>query len=412
MSFIEQLQAQSASLIQSSAEREAAWNAFITHGMPTRRTENWRYTTLRMLDQIDFSQQSDNTISVPELPFDACKLVFVDGVLSDEHSVIPALKGLNISTDITVSKNNLSVKKHPLTKLHAAVCEQGIRIHVAANHHIDQPIVCMHLSTGKPSVHFKHEIILEAGAKADVLMQYVGESDVKHFVNVVNDIDLHDNSALTLTTIQYQPAQTIHVDGTHINQSTASSFEAFVMSLGGKISRFDINTTFNGEHAQAAMTGVYQVRDKQHTDFHLNAEHVAPHCQTMQSVKGIAADKSKAVVNVRVAVHENACKSVSEQSNHNLLMSSTAEVDTKPELEIYNDDVKAAHGATVGQLDDDALFYLQARGLSREQAESVLRFAFVNAQFEHIKHQAIKNFMMNTFVQVQDNPSAIREFIA
>jgi len=297
MSLIEQLNIQHADLIQACPVRKKAWTDFNEYGLPSRTTETWRYTPLRLLNQVDLNAETEHTNVaqlVPSLPFDACKLVFVNGELDTDLSVIPAIKGLDISAAVTQSANKHNAQKHPMLPMHQALCEQGIQIVIDENIHLDMPLVIIHVHTGKPVKHFKHDIQMKSGAKADVLLHHVGASDARHYAHMLNEIELMQNSALTWSTLQAQGEHALHIDGTHVTQHAGSDFQSFILSTGAKLSRYDVDTVFKGEHASTSMVGVYQVARKQHTDFHLNAEHEVPHCQTYQGIKGFADDKSKA----------------------------------------------------------------------------------------------------------------------
>jgi Fe-S cluster assembly protein SufD len=278
--------------------------------------------------------------------------------------------------------------------LNLALSQGGINLHIEANTIIDKPIALVHISTSTSAGkhrHLNHRITLGEGAKASLVVYTLGSTVARSVNNLMIHADLKANSHLGFYIAQNENQDSVHIQGLHLEQASGSTLDSFIMSLGAKLSRIDVSTVYLGSQACAHMNGLYAVSDKQHVDIHLNAEHIATHCSTYQNIRGMADGSAKAVFNGRICVHKNAVKSYSEQANHNLLLSSTAEIDTKPELEIYNDDVKCAHGATVGQLDQDALFYLMARGISKHEALAILRQAFVEQQFELIQDEKVKS---------------------
>lgn len=402
MSFIESATTQfNERLLKAEGEgrfiRESAWEAFSSRGLPTRRVENWRYTPLRILNQLPCEAVTD-LVSVEvllyTLPLDIYTIIIIDGVLDQKRSSYP----VNWAEDPQPAQINPD--KHPLGVLNLALSQGGIDWVLEAGTIIDKPIALVHINTAKSAGqhrHLNHRFTLGEGAKASVMFYSLTTTISRSMNNVMIQANLKENAHLGYYLIQNENQDSVHVQGLHVEQAAGSNLDSFILSLGAKLARFDISTAYLGSQASAHMNGVYSVSDKQHVDIHLNAEHVATHCTTHQHIRGLADGQAKAVFNGRVCVHQNAVKSYSEQSNHNLLLSATAEIDTKPELEIYNDDVKCAHGATVGQLDQDALFYLMARGISKHEALAILRQAFVEQQFESIQDERVRGYFKNYF---------------
>lgn len=402
MSFIEQTTALfnqkiAGKLGAARFMRESAWEAFIQQGLPTRRVENWRYTPLRLLDQFT-NEETANTLSIDALlatiPKTFKRIVMIDGIYR------PELSNFDVTWSDQTAPATIDPIKHPMGVLNLAVADGGLELIIPAGMHIESPIAFLHissaLSSGKTH-YFQHRIVLEAGAKATVVSYVMGTSPAQHANNILVQAQLAESASLGYYSANLSNNRAIHIEALHAEQHNGSQLDAFALAKGSRLSRIDFTTTYLGEQACAHLNGVYKTDNKQHIDIHVNAEHVAPHCSTHQLVRGIASDSSKAVFNGRVCVHKNAVKSFSQQSNHNLLLSKTAEIDTKPELEIYNDDVKCAHGATVGQLDSDALFYLMARGIDEQHAKAMLIRAFVSQQFELIQNTQVKEVFKTLF---------------
>lgn len=398
MSFVEQVTEQFERQIgayagQSRFMRESAWEAFIQRGLPTRRVENWRYTSLRALESLS-AEQAPDTISVKNLltsiPEYFSRIVLVDGVLHPDLSDVEVI----LSSDSIPAQINAD--KHPMAVLNLALFQDGLEIHIPAGKNVEKPIALVHIGT-KNSAGKLHavNIRLKVGesSKVSVVTHHLNTSLSAQAQNILMHVSLKENARLDYSTVNMNNASALCIEGFHAEQEVGSQLNAFVFSKGSRLFRMDFNTVYLGSNSSSKITGVYLVNGQQHVDLHLNADHLAPHCTTHQSVRGVVDGNSKAVFNGRVCVHQHAVKSYSEQSNHNLVLSKTAEVFTKPELEIYNDDVKCAHGATVGQLDQDALFYLMARGLDESSALNMLRQAFIEQQFDAIEDLSIREYL-------------------
>jgi Fe-S cluster assembly protein SufD len=363
--------------------RESAWEAFIARGLPTRKVENWRYTNLRLLDTL----KPDLSENLP-LFSEFYTIIMVDGVYDPSQSQCE-IEGLSIESGVECQASQIDPDKHPLAVLNLALSENILDIKIAPGFVIDKPIILVQQGS-EQSQFIQYHITLGEGSKAS----FISQSNKASSSNILVQLKLEKNAQCGYYSVNNHQTDSIHIEAVHVEQDKGSSLEAFILATGSRVSRVDLSTTYLGEQASSHVTGVCSLNNKQHSDIHLNAEHVAPHCNTVQSVRTVVEDSARAVFNGRVCVHEKAIKSTSQQSNHNLMLSNTCEVDTKPELEIYNDDVKCAHGATVGQLDQDALFYLMARGISKGSALSILREAFLAQQFESITDQAISSFML------------------
>ncbi len=377
--------------------RQQAWQQFTQQGLPTLRDEQWKYTPLRMVAAL-LKEEENN----------------VGGILNEART-----KQSNIELqfeansyvkqvdfdNVAIFNHTFNLAEHPLAVLNTALMQSGVAITIPDNTVIAEPIVITCIAndaSAEQTQQLRHIIKIGVNSKAQVIFKYESATEKRYFVNIVQEIHAGENSHLEHVIIQEQHDDALHIEGVHIKQAANSIVKSYALSKGAKLARFDIQAHFAAAGSSCEMIGLYQAKGKQHVDFHLNAEHKQPHCRTKQFYRGIVDDKAKAVFNARVVIHPQADKSVSEQTNNNLLLSNTAEVDTKPELEVYHDDVKAAHGATVGQLDKDALFYLTARGIQKEKAEEMLRTAFLSAVIDEIDSVMVQALFRTALGMMED----------
>jgi Fe-S cluster assembly protein SufD len=237
-------------------------------------------------------------------------------------------------------------------------------------------------------------VVLEEGASAKVIEHYAStEAQQNGFVNALTEVVVGDNAELQHYRLNMEEENILHVGGVHADLHRAARLRGFTIARGSRLTRIDYQINHRGEGAELDLQGIYLPRNRQFVDYHTNVEHCVPHCTTSEVFRGIMADSSKAVFNGRILIHPHAQKTLAELSNKNLLTSNKAEVDTKPELEIYADDVKCAHGATVSQLNNTALYYLQSRGVPRQEAEVMLSFGFINELLQDVAEPAIQSYL-------------------
>ncbi len=285
------------------------------------------------------------------------------------------------------------------------IMNHDIEINIPDNTVIPEPIImnCIFNDDNTQEMQpRKHKIRIGKNSKVTVVFHYQSETQKQYSANIIQDIISDENSYLEHVIIQDHHLDVSHEEGVHIHQAKFSTVKSYALSRGSKLASFNINTYYAAPNSTCEMVGLYQVADRQHVKFNLNAEHEKPHCRTKQFYRGIIDDKARAVFNGRVVIHPQAHKSESEQTNNNLLLSSLAQINSKPELQVYHDDVKATHGATIGQLDPDALFYLQTRGLSKDQAELLLRHAFLMAVIDEIENPRIQQYFRDA-LNMQEN---------
>ncbi len=372
--------------------RQQAFNQFLQRGFPTTRDEHWKYTNLRRLEAREFGiRQPDSAFTSLPAVADAYQLVFVDGVFRANDSTLPTQSGLRVTTlaglqanagntlnDVLATTANESC---PFVALNTALTQDGLLIDAAAGVTLDKPLLLSFLwSDGQQSLMAHPRVVIRAGrdSKLCVVEQFLGHGETAHFNNVVTTVQLAEGAQLEHCRIQNENTQSFHIGLLRAELAAHATLISHYINFGAALARMDINVFLQGSAASVHLNGLQFATGAQHHDTHTRVEHCVPHTNSIEDYRGIADQRGRVVFNGKVLVHEKAIKTDAKQSSRNLLLAGTAEIDTKPELEIYNDDVKCAHGATVGQLDANALFYLRSRGLSAAQARALLTHAFAD----------------------------------
>ncbi len=399
-----------------ATSREAALSAFTEQGFPHTRIEDWKYTNVRPIEKREFTiaQEADHSVDANTLNEYLCKdmachlLVFVDGRYSDQLSNpgdLPAkvtVKDMTtaLSDDSNTIQNYLGkvadANKSGFAAMNMAFMSDGAVINIPDNAVVELPIHLMFLSSGKKEeVTNQSRILVMAGAnsQAKVIESYNSLEDSVYFNNITTEVKVGQNAHLEHYKIQQESTKAFHVATLQVDQDRDSTFTSYSISLGAQLARNDINAYMGDEGATCNMYGLYVTGGRQHTDFHTRVDHAKPHCNSNEFYKGILDGHSRAVFNGQVHVHPDAQKSAAEQQNKNLLLSDHAEVDTKPQLEIYADDVTASHGATVGQLDDNMMFYLRSRGIDYNSAHALLVYGFAHDIVERMKLEPLKKHL-------------------
>ncbi len=381
--------------------RAAAW--------PTRRTELWKYTPLSALQRAEFSGWATpaSVTLAPDalLSLDALRLVFVNGVFDAKasdcaHPCVQRFHAASETQKAVIAAHlgaRVDTRRHLFASLNNAWVDEGVLVHVPRGTSLEKPVYIVHVSTpGAAAVSVNHRVlvVLEESAKADLIEHFVSDASVQNsFVNSLTELSVGANATLTHTRMNLEEEHQIHIGGVHVALQRDARYEGFTLAEGSTLKRLDYQIRHQGPGAFAALNGVYMPRHQQLLDYHTNVEHEAPHCTTSEVFRGIISDSARAVFNGRIHIHPQAQKTLAELSNRNLLTSNTAEVDTKPELEIYADDVRCAHGATVSQLDPTAMFYLQSRGLSETDARRMLSVGFINELLEALPQPAVREHL-------------------
>lgn len=416
-----------------SKDRLSALNTFKVSGFPSTRQENWKYTDVRAIAKKPFSNINEKiaSIDVNEInavrfqDLDCIELVFINGIYSKEYSFIDNLPdGIVIENMANAlqkdrellaahlshyADNNVS----PFTALNTAFIQHGTYINVSKNSILEKPIHLLYLSKKNANpfaTHPRNLIVMDENAQATLIESYVGLDEADYFTNTVSEVSLADNAVLKHYKLQQESLNAYHIGNLHVMQQKNSQFESHSISLGGSLVRNDIHSQLTAEGAEIIMNGLYMTSDKQHVDNHTRVDHLKPRTFSTENYRGVMNGKSRAVFNGKVVVHPQAQKIEAHQNNANLLLSDDAEIDTKPELEIYADDVKCSHGATVGQLDQDMLFYLRSRAIDEETARSLLTYAFADEVIKNIHFTPIKNRLERLVVGQLPDADLIREF--
>jgi len=278
------------------------------------------------------------------------------------------------------------------TALNSAFFRDGTLIRIAKGANIDRTIDLLFVSTGSADsvVHPRNLIVAERESQATITETYIGIGESTHFTNTVTEVLVAENARVSHYKLQRESANAFHVGTAQAKQSRNSYYESFCFSTGADLSRTNVYTVLEGDAAECVLNGLYLADGTQHMDHQTYVEHVAPNCPSHELYKGILDGRSHGVFNGKVYVHPEAQKTDGKQSNNNLLLSDHARVDTKPQLEIFADDVKCTHGATVGRLDETALFYLRSRGINKSVARKLLTYAFAADVLERLPHAELK----------------------
>ncbi len=380
--------------------RAAAW--------PDRRTELWKYTPLAALRNRQFQHAS---LSQPAwsatqaLNVDAIRLVFVNGVFdasasSPGHAAVVRFSDADAQQQALIARHLghvATTTRHLFASLSNALVADGVLVHVAPDTALDKPVHIVHVAVPQAEpvvVSPRLLVVLEAQAELELIEQFVSDTQEQNgFVNSLTEIHCGAGAQLRHYRINLEQEHMLHVGGVHVDLWRDAHYRGFTLAEGSALKRIDYQINHQAAGASAALDGIYLPRNRQLLDYHTNVEHKAPHCTTSETFRGIVADDARAVFNGRIHIHPQAQKTLAELNNRTLLTSDRAQIDTKPELEIYADDVKCAHGATVSQLDPTAQFYLRSRGLSAIQARSMLSFGFINELLQAIEQPAVREHL-------------------
>jgi len=258
---------------------------------------------------------------------------------------------------------------------------------------LDKPLYLLHVAASGGASHMRHDIRVGRDATAHVIEHYVGHAAEAGLTHNITRVLLDEAATLYHDRLQFEMEKQFHLGRVDVTQLRDSRFVSHSLAMGAVLSRVDITVALSGVNASCVLNGLYLIGGRQHADHHTRIDHISPDCTSRETYKGVLSGRSHAVFNGKVVVHEGADGTDASQSNGNLLLSDHAEVDTKPELEIYADEVKCAHGATVGQLDLEQLFYLQSRGLDKASAKNVLTFAFADAALTQMKAAPVRRYL-------------------
>ena len=388
--FLARYEALRGSLPGDPAPRALAAAAFRAAGLPggtqQRRSEAWKYTSLRPVAEAAFPGSAGGTGLLADLPaLTAPRLVFVDGRFDGAMSdTVPWFSSF---ADQPVFGNQPRPDRDPLVALNTMLADDGAILRVPAG--VDAGVVqIVSLGTGAAAFHPRHSLHLEPGATLAVLEIAIGEGAYLH--NPVTEITVGTGAHLTHVRLQEECVDAFHLSTIYADLAEGATYDGFSLVLGGRMTRTELHARMIGKNAIAHLNGAQLLSGTQHADFTSVVRHDAPHCTSRQTVKNVLNCRSRGVFQGRIEVARHAQKTDGYQMNQALLLSPDAEIDSKPELEIFADDVKCSHGATVGELDADQLFYLRSRGVPDSEARALLVRAFLAEALDLISNDAIR----------------------
>src|ERR1700752_687976 len=389
--------------------RGSAMDRFEQLGFPTVHDENWKYTNLASLAKQNFvpANRADKaSIDVARFVYPEttnAHLVVVNGFFSEELSDLTGLENvvaidlLTAVADARYNKiaraylaRNAGYHNNGIAALNTAFLQSGLFLLIPKNVKVDAPIPVTFVTDGETASFPRLLIVSEEHSSATLIESFVSTGDQQYFTNAVAEVVVKEGARLEHYRVQRESNKAFHTSLTSAELGRSSSYDTTSINLGGRLSRHDISVVMDNEGAECWVDGRYLVGADQHTDTHSVIDHQQPHCNSHQLYKGILDGNAPAVFNGKIFVREGAQKTDAMQTNKNLLLSPQARVDTKPQLEIYADDVKCAHGAAVGQIDQEELFYLQARGINPELGRKLLTYGFAEEVIEKIKIDSIK----------------------
>ncbi len=392
--------------------RRAALSRFTETGFPAPRDEDWKYTPLRSLEkrELRLPEQPGEVAAADVAPFlfeesAAHRLVFVDGIyapaLSDPGGLpagvrVQPMAGALADPDEVLTRHLGSYadpEGTPFVALNTALMCDGALVHVPAGVRVETPVHLLFVSSGTEtdvSAHYRNLVVAEEGAAVTVVEDFVGLGEEASFTNVVTEAVAADTARVEVCKLQEESAAAYHIAAFAGQQGADSELVHHNISLGGRLVRNDISAALDAEGAHVHLNGLFLGDKRQHVDTHTRIDHRRPRAVSREYYKGILDGHARGVFNGKVVVYPQAQETDSDQQNRNLLLSRNAEVDPKPELEIFADDVACTHGATVGQLDEKALFFLRSRGLSQQEARNLLIFGFANEIIERLPIEPLR----------------------
>ena len=416
-----------------TAMRESALENFTAQGLPDSKNENWKYTRITELQETDYKPAPPPNYTLESLATaikqhcssEYC-LVFINGCYQEHLSSLGTLPdGIILSSFAQalqahpqliadVLGKTANYQDNPFTALNTALISDGVFLWALENRKVDQPIHCLFLySTDKQPVasHTRLLLVLNNNAQLTLVEHHIDISRLnsdkeeieqaeasRNLSNTVTEILLSPQARMEHYRVQYDSLNNSHIAAMYVEQQRGSHFTSHSYSLGAPLARHDIQVKLAGRQAECTLNGAYLVDDSQHVDYHTQIEHAVPACSSQQVYKGVIQGHARAVFNGKVTIEPEAQQSSARQLNKNLLLAEKGEVDSKPELQIYADDVICTHGATVGQLDAQSLFYLQSRGFSKEDAQAWLAYGFISELLERISDPAMRQFIQQPVI--------------
>lgn len=365
-----------------SSDKKLLFDSFIKKGFPTTKDEEWKYTSLKKIIsneyvvQLEAGDFDESHIQNLTLGLEK-KIVFCDGKLIQS----PKVSGVKISAFSDFE----SLNTNAVDELNQALAKKGFTIYIEKNVVVEKPIEILFFNTIKNGFsQYRNQITIGSNSKVKLVEQIYDLSNSSSFVNNFTKVNCGANGSLEYNKVQNNTENSRLIDSMSIFQENDSTCEVNTLIFGGGFIRNNLNFIQNGLNCESNMNGVSILDGQQFVDNHTFVDHKTAHCRSNEMYKGIYLDNSKGVFNGKIMVRQNAQKIDAFQSNNNLLLSDSSTIDSKPQLEIYADDVKCSHGCTIGQLDEDALFYMRSRGIGKEEAKAVLTYAFASEVIENL----------------------------
>ena len=385
---------------------------FEEKGFPSRRDEAWKYTSLNAMLRQNYAlfPKAETTIQLKKVKkyflfeIDTYKVVFIDGVYSpflsdtthdglDVCLMSAALSKAKYRNLIDTYFNKITNKEDSLTALNTSYTQEGAYVHIPKSVVAEKPIEIIHFSTGKEKALWlqpRNLIVVDQNAQVQILERHQSLREHDVVSNSVTEIYTHQDALVDYYKIQNDLSTASLIDNTYISQDKNSNVRVHTFSLGGKLIRNNLNFYLKGQYCHSTLKGVTLLEDHQHVDHYTLVDHISSNCESHQDYKGVFSEGSKGVFNGKIHVDQSAQKTNAFQQNNNILLDDKATVNTKPQLEIFADDVKCSHGCTVGQLDEEALFYLMSRGIPKKEAKALMTYAFANNVLESVELPILK----------------------
>ncbi len=391
--------------------REKAWAHFLKIGFPDSKSESWKYTSLDHLVKEHFfwgrpeapeTNVADLLKSLSFVSDQAELVVFVNGFFVRKFSTIgPLPQGVQLKTlfeanEVSIRGNFgrvMNDENRGFTALNTAYFTDGLFLSVPEGKVLTKPVHIIYLTTkGTPKcqTHVRNLFLLGQDSSATVIEHYLSEIDSSYFVGAVTEAALSRGSSLTHTKIQQESEKAYHFSTLAVKQAEGSQLSSRTYSFGGNLARHEVETVLTEKKAECLLEGLYLTKGKQHMDTRTYIDHLSPSCSSQETFKGVLDGESTAIFDGRILVRENAQKTDARQSNKNLQLSKETKVYSKPQLQIYADDVKCSHGSSTGQMDEEALFYFQSRGIGREEAKRTLVYAFAGEMVERVGNEYLQ----------------------
>jgi Fe-S cluster assembly protein SufD len=424
-----------ASLPWLQQTRRDAFERFAAIGFPGPRQEDWKYTRVAPIEKRAFRPMPKTCVGLAPEDLETFyfsqatdhRLTFINGQhsrpLSQTKSLPEGVIVRSLADALSERTEGLAPHlaryadpdAHGFTALNTAFMADGAYVHVPRNTVLEHPIHLLFVTTTQEEELFTHPrilIVAEEGAQASVIESYVHLGSSVYFTNALTEAVVGQNASIDHYKVQREHPKAFHIATLQVHQERDSQFTSHSASLGGLLVRNDINTALAAEGAHCTLNGLYMVGGRQHVDYHTSIHHLKPHCTSRECYKGVLSGRARGVFNGRIYVHPHAQKSDAEQANDNLLLSQDAEIDTKPQLEIYADDVKCAHGATVGQLDERMVFYLRSRGIDQDVARGLLTYGFAGDIVDRMDIAPVRTHMRDLLLTQLPNAAQITGLVS